>query len=45
MKKIEHIGIAVANAESSIKLFNALFNKEPYKIEKSTFRRRKYLFL
>ena len=34
MKKIEHIGIAVANAESSIKLFNALFNKEPYKIEK-----------
>ena len=34
MKKIEHIGIAVANAESSIKLFNALINKEPYKIEK-----------
>ena len=34
MKKIEHIGIAVANAESSIKLFNALFNKEPYKLEK-----------
>ena len=34
MKKIEHIGIAVANAESSIKLFNALFNIEPYKIEK-----------
>jgi len=34
MKKIEHIGIAVANAESSIKLFNALFNKQPYKIEK-----------
>ena len=34
MKKIEHIGIAVANAVSSIKLFNALFNKQPYKIEK-----------
>lgn len=31
--KIEHIGIAVKNAENSVTLFNALFNAEPYKTE------------
>lgn len=33
MNKIEHIGIAVKNAEASIKVFNALLNAEPYKME------------
>lgn len=33
MQKIEHIGIAVANAEKSIDLFNKLFNTKPYKTE------------
>ncbi len=33
MQKIEHIGIAVANAEKSIALFNAMFNTTPYKTE------------
>ena len=31
--KIEHIGIAVKNAENSVTLFNALFKAEPYKTE------------
>jgi methylmalonyl-CoA/ethylmalonyl-CoA epimerase len=31
--KIEHIGIAVKNAESALTLFNALFQAEPYKTE------------
>lgn len=34
MNKIEHIGIAIANAQKSISLFNALFNCKPYKQEK-----------
>ena len=33
MKKIEHIGIAVKDLESSNKLFGQLFGKEHYKIE------------
>ena len=33
MKKIEHIGIAVADLEFSNTLFKKLFNKEHYKIE------------
>ncbi len=33
MQKIEHIGIAVKDAEKSIQLFNALLNQEPYKKE------------
>lgn len=33
LNNIEHIGIAVKNAEESIKLFNALFNTTPYKEE------------
>lgn len=33
MKKIEHVGIAVANIEESEKLFGALFDVEPYKRE------------
>ena len=34
MKKIAHIGIAVANADKAISTFNALFNAKPYKAEK-----------
>ncbi len=34
MKKIEHIGIAVANADKAISTFNTLFNAKPYKTEK-----------
>ncbi len=34
MNKIEHIGIAVKNLEDSNKLFTALLNAEPYKVEK-----------
>lgn len=34
MNKIEHIGIAVKNLEDSNKLFTALLNTEPYKVEK-----------
>lgn len=33
MKKIEHIGIAVKNLESSNELFTKLFGKPPYKTE------------
>mgnify|MGYP000294412844 CR=1 FL=1 len=33
MEKIEHIGIAVKNLESSNKLFASLFGKSHYKIE------------
>lgn len=33
MLKIEHIGIAVKNLESSNHLFARLFNREPYKLE------------
>lgn len=33
MKKIEHIGIAVSNLESSNLLFTRLFGKPPYKTE------------
>jgi len=34
MKKVEHIGIAVKNTESAIKLFAKLLGKESYKSEK-----------
>lgn len=34
MIKIEHIGIAVKNLESSNELFTKLFGKSPYKLEK-----------
>ena len=34
MKKIENIGMAVANADKAISTFNALFNAKPYKTEK-----------
>ncbi|MGB5321306.1 MAG: methylmalonyl-CoA epimerase, partial [Lutimonas sp.] len=33
MKKIEHIGIAVKNLETSNLLFASLFGKKPYKTE------------
>lgn len=33
MQKIEHIGIAVKDAEKSISLFNLLLNQQPYKKE------------
>jgi methylmalonyl-CoA/ethylmalonyl-CoA epimerase len=33
MKKIEHIGIAVKDIETSNHLFSALFGKEHYKVE------------
>jgi methylmalonyl-CoA/ethylmalonyl-CoA epimerase len=33
IQKIEHIGIAVKDAEASEKVFNALFNQKPYKKE------------
>ncbi|MBT8190267.1 MAG: methylmalonyl-CoA epimerase [Saprospiraceae bacterium] len=33
MKKIEHVGIAVENIDESEKLFEALFDVEPYKRE------------
>ncbi len=33
MKKIEHIGIAVKNMETSNKLFSSLLGEEPYKME------------
>ena len=33
MKKIEHIGIAVKDLDTSNKVFEALFGKEPYKTE------------
>jgi methylmalonyl-CoA/ethylmalonyl-CoA epimerase len=33
MQKIEHIGIAVADAQKSTELFNKLFNTTPYKAE------------
>jgi len=33
MNKIEHIGIAVKNMETSNKLFTSLFGQEPYKKE------------
>ncbi|MCU0441576.1 MAG: methylmalonyl-CoA epimerase [Bacteroidia bacterium] len=33
MNKIEHIGIAVKNAEASVTVFNKLFNTTPYKTE------------
>jgi methylmalonyl-CoA/ethylmalonyl-CoA epimerase len=33
MKKIEHIGIAVKNLETSNALFTKIFNREPYKTE------------
>lgn len=33
MNKIEHIGIAVKDATTSIELFNKLFNTTPYKAE------------
>ncbi len=32
-KKIEHIGIAVKNANASVALFNSLFQSKPYKTE------------
>jgi methylmalonyl-CoA/ethylmalonyl-CoA epimerase len=34
MLKIEHLGIAVKNLEESNKLFEKLFGKTPYKLEK-----------
>ncbi len=33
MEKIEHIGIAVKDAETSKKIFNTLLNQQPYKEE------------
>jgi methylmalonyl-CoA/ethylmalonyl-CoA epimerase len=33
LENIEHIGIAVKNAEESMKLFNTLLNTKPYKEE------------
>lgn len=33
MKKIEHIGIAVYDLESSIKMYSSIFNIAPYKEE------------
>ncbi|MFA6261560.1 MAG: methylmalonyl-CoA epimerase [Bacteroidia bacterium] len=36
LEKIEHIGIAVKDAKSSVALFNALFNREPLKTETVT---------
>jgi len=33
IQKIEHIGIAVKDADASEKVFNALFNQIPYKKE------------
>ncbi|MES2780290.1 MAG: methylmalonyl-CoA epimerase [Bacteroidota bacterium] len=33
MNKVEHIGIAVKDAKTSIDLFNKLFNSSPYKTE------------
>lgn len=33
LNNIEHIGIAVKNADESIQLFNALLNTKPYKEE------------
>ena len=33
MNKIEHIGIAIKDAATSVAVFNRLFNTEPYKIE------------
>ena len=33
MNKIEHIGIAIKNAEVSVPLFNKLYNTIPYKTE------------
>jgi len=33
MKRIEHIGIAVQNLETSEKIFTALFGQNPYKYE------------
>jgi methylmalonyl-CoA/ethylmalonyl-CoA epimerase len=33
MKNVEHIGIAVKNADDSTKLFTSLFNTAPYKEE------------
>ena len=33
MNKIEHIGIAVKNIDSSNKLFSSLFGDKPYKME------------
>jgi methylmalonyl-CoA/ethylmalonyl-CoA epimerase len=34
MLKIEHLGIAVKNLETTNELFSKLFNKQPYKLEK-----------
>ena len=33
MKKIEHIGIAVANLDKANKLYSAILNTQPYKTE------------
>ena len=33
MKKIEHIGIAVANLEQANKLYSTILNSKPYRIE------------
>jgi methylmalonyl-CoA/ethylmalonyl-CoA epimerase len=33
IQKIEHIGIAIKDAEKSESIFNALFNQKPYKKE------------
>ncbi len=33
MKKIEHIGIAVSNLDDANRLYSAILNTEPYKIE------------
>jgi methylmalonyl-CoA/ethylmalonyl-CoA epimerase len=33
MNKIEHIGIAIKNAATSVEVFNSLLNTKPYKTE------------
>ena len=33
MHKIEHIGIAVKDLDSSVQLYSALLNRKPYKTE------------
>jgi len=33
LQQLEHIGIAVKDADKSVTLFNTLFNREPYKTE------------
>ena len=45
IKKIEHIGIAIDNVDSSMKVFDKLLNKKSYKSELVSFRGGKNTFL